>query len=319
MTVSRVVRDSGNVNPETRARVIASIRALGYVHNSSASKLRTAGGDGLIIGLILRDVGNPFSAALHRSIEDALRASNSLVLAASNDDELGRAEYLVRKMLEHRAHGLIIAPPPGDQSYLADYVERGYPIVLVDRPAASLEIPYVISDNFSGVKSAVAHLAAIGHTRIAFFGDEDSVPMTERRDGFFAGVSECGISPSDATAILRRMDSGEAEREALRLLGRDVAPTAFVTGRNELTVGLIKALRRRGLQHEIALVSFDDLELGSELDPPLTAIAQDASEIGRTAAELLVRWITTGVAESGSVVVPTELTPRGSGEIPPRD
>jgi LacI family transcriptional regulator len=101
------------------------------------------------------------------------------------------------------------------------------------------------------------------------------------------------------------------------MLTRPDAPTALFTAQNLVTIGAVKALRRLGRQHEVALVGFDDFMLGDLLDPPVTVVAQDPDAIGRVAAEQLFRRIDGDTEPFTVQVVPTHLIVRGSGEIPP--
>ena len=318
MTVSRVVNGNAQVNAEMRDRVLLSIAELGYVRNASASRLRAPSAPGYTLGLILRDVSNPFSAEMQRAVEDFLRQSGSLVLMASNDDDTNLTRQLTEVMQRFRVDGLIVAPPPGDQGYLSALVERGFPVVLVDRPSAGVDVPFVISDNFEAIKGAVLHLSSFGHKHIAFLGDERSAPMEARRDGFRAGLVECKISPDEAFERLDASTMEEATAITSHLLTVASPPTAFIGGRNAVSIGILRALRAAGKQHRVALVSFDDIELAAELDPGLTAIAQDPTTIGQRAARLVLEMIqTNGPRSPGeSIVVPTHLIARGSGEIP---
>ena len=89
-------------------------------------------------------------------------------------------------------------------------------------------------------------------------------------------------------------------------------PTALFTGQNLVTIGAIRALRELGLQRSVALVGFDDVVLGDLVEPGITVVAQDPYALGRHAGELLF----TAADEPRTVVVPTTLIARGSGEIP---
>jgi LacI family transcriptional regulator len=93
-------------------------------------------------------------------------------------------------------------------------------------------------------------------------------------------------------------------------------PTAIVSGQNYFTIGAIKALRSLGLEHEVALVGFDDLALADLLDPAVTVIAHDPAELGRTAADILFRRLDGDVSATEHVICQYELIARGSGEIP---
>src|SRR5439155_24111498 len=109
----------------------------------------------------------------------------------------------------------------------------------------------------------------------------------------------------------------ESEDFGARLLRGPGPPTAILSGQNYFTIGAIKALRALGLQHEIALVGFDDFALADLLDPPVSVVAHDPAELGRTAAELLFRRLDGDASPSEHVVCPFAPIPRGTGEIPP--
>lgn len=317
MTVSRVINSNPKVNPVMRERVLKAIDELGYVPNTSASRLRNRNTGLLTVGVILRDSANPFSAELQRSIEDELRLVDSLALTSSNDDEVEQAAFLVKAMRGHRVNGIILAPPPGPQTYLAPYVERGFPIVLVDRPADGVDVPYVASANFEGMVGAVKHLAKHRHRRIAYLGDLNSEPMQARYRGFQAGLEESGIEASEALHLLEVDNELESQRTVLELLESPNPPTAFIGGRNNVSIGILAALHAVGKQSTVAHMGFDDLMLADSLEPGFTAVVQKPAEIGKLATKTLLSLITGETRKADSVVVPTELIPRGSGEIPP--
>jgi LacI family transcriptional regulator len=101
------------------------------------------------------------------------------------------------------------------------------------------------------------------------------------------------------------------------LLGRPDPPTALFTAQNLITIGAVRALRRLGREHAVALVGFDDFVLADLLSPGVTVVAQDVAEIGRTVAERLFARIGGDVGPPETRLVPTRLLRRGSGEIPP--
>jgi LacI family transcriptional regulator len=110
----------------------------------------------------------------------------------------------------------------------------------------------------------------------------------------------------------------EAAAQAVaEMLERPDPPTAILSGQNYFTIGAIKTLRSLGLEHRLALVGFDDFPLAELLDPPVTVVAHDPVELGRTAAELLFRRLDGYASPSQHIVCPFALIPRGSGEIPP--
>ena len=156
-TVSRVINGVPTVDPELAERVRSAADKLGYRPNLAASNLRS--GRTNIVGLLLEDVGNPFSAALHRSIEDYMRERGVLLLTASLDEDPDRERELASRLIDSRVDGLIIVPAGTDHRYLVAEQGHGTSIVFVDREPRPLVADAVVADNRRSAARAVAHLA----------------------------------------------------------------------------------------------------------------------------------------------------------------
>ena len=317
-TVSRVVNGESGVSPQLARRVAAATERLAYRHNLTASSLRRLDGRSATIGVVLEDVANPFSSALHRSIEDVAVERGVLVLAGSSDELEERERKLVSAFASRRVDGLIIQPSSKDHSYLIAERKAGTAIVFVDRPPAFLDADTVLTDNAVGVRRGIKHLVAHGHRRIGYLGDTHTiVTAAERHRGYLEELAEQGIEADEALVRLDLRGIEKAEAAVIELLGQPNPPTALFTGQNLITIGAFRALRRSGLHHRIALIGFDDILLADLLEPGITVIAQDPAAIGRTAAQLLFRRLDGDRSPSEHHVVLTRMIIRGSGEIAP--
>jgi LacI family transcriptional regulator len=316
-TVSRVVNREGGVSPALDARVERAVKALDYRHDVGASSLRRADRRTATIGLLLDDVANPFSSAIHRAIEDVARARDILVFAGSNDAEPERQERLIHELVSRRVDGLIVVPAGRAHAALLRARHLGRPIVFIDRPADFDDADSVTVDNRAGARAATCHLAAHGHRRIAFLGDLRTIwTAAERHLGYLDGLAAERL-PLDPRWVRDDLhSSAAAEQAAHELLAAEEAPSALFTGQNLITIGAIRALQALGRQHDVALIGFDDVLLADLLDPPVSIIAQDPATIGKTAADLLFARLDGESAAPQHIVVPTRLIPRGSGEIP---
>jgi LacI family transcriptional regulator len=317
-TVSRVVNRDPTVSAEIVGRVNRAIELLGYRPNPAATSLRRADRKTATIGLLLEDVANPFSSALHRAVEDVARERGMLVFAGSSDEEPEREREVLAALVSRRVDGLIVVS--SDHRHGELLLERrrsGLPMVFLDRPAPVPEIDSVTADNRVGARAAVSHLAAGGHRRIAFLGDLHSIwTAAERERGYLDGLAAAGI-PVDPGIVRRDIRSGDVGTQAvLELLAAPDPPSALFTAQNLITVGAVRALRRLGLQHRVALIGFDDVQLADLLDPPVSVVAQDPPALGRTSARLLLARLDGDDGPSRHVVVATRLVARGSGEIP---
>jgi LacI family transcriptional regulator len=317
-TVSRVVNAEPGVSPALEAKVKRAIAQLNYRRDVNASMLRRLGGKTQTIGLVLEDVANPFSSALHRAIEDSARARNVLVFAGSCDEDGLRERELIGSFRDRRVDGIIVVPASSDHTFLYEEQRAGTALVFVDRPAAHLDADSVASDNINGSTAAVEHLLAAGHRRIAFLGDLPSIwTADERLRGYTRAIAQAGIHYDETLIRTGLRDSDAALQAVAELLALPDPPTAIFTSQNLLTIGGIRALKGAGLQHRVALIGFDDIPLGDVVEPAISVVAQDPQAIGRAAAELLFRRREGDTSPAVHQVVPVRLIARGSGEIEP--
>ena len=317
-TVSRVVNGEPGVSATLARRVRDAIEELDFRPNIGASSLRRTGGRTATVGLLLEDVSNPYFATLQRAVEDVAIPRGVMVFSASLDEDPDREHELARAFSTRRADGLIIAPAADDQSYLESELRAGTAVVCVDREAKRLAVDSVVTTNTTGAAEGVRHLVDGGHRRIAFLGDRSSIVTARQRfDGYRDALAAAGIELDPALVVHDLYDSTVADGATTRLLAADDPPTALFSAQNNVTVGVVKALRRLGKQNAVALVGFDDFPLADLLDPGVTVVAQDATTIGRIAATVLFDRIAGDTRPPATHVVPTSLVRRGSGEIPP--
>lgn len=306
-TASRVVNGEATVAPDLVARVRAAVESLDYRPHPRRDDLRTR-----TIGVLLQDVSNPFSAAVHRAIEDEARARGIHVLTGSLDEDPGRERELAEAFARRRTDGLILAPTGGDQGYLGAFT--GMPTVFVDRSATGIAADTVVATNIAGAAGAVRHLIAHGHRRIAYLGADRRLPTArDRHRGYLRAL---GGRPGPVAHDLP--DVRLAERAAIAVLRGPDPPTAIFAGQHLITIGTVRALRRLGRHRKVALVGFDDFPLADLLQPPITVVAQDPARMGRAAADALFERIDGFDGPPREIRIATTLIPRGSGEISPR-
>ncbi|HMN29415.1 MAG TPA: LacI family DNA-binding transcriptional regulator [Caldilineaceae bacterium] len=316
-TVSRIINQEPGVSEKLSQRVQQAIRELDYRHNATASNLRRADQRTATIGLLLDDVANPFSSALHRAVEEVARQHNTLVFALSSVDDPKREEEIIYALATRRVDGLITVPVSRDGGGLRYLQRQGQPIVFVDRLATFYEADTVVVDNRSGAAQAVQHLVRHGHSRIAFLGDVSTIwTAAERYLGYVEGLAIEGIRLNPSFVCQGLCGIEAAEQAVLDLFAPERPPTALFTAQNLITIGAIRALQKTALQHKVALIGFDDFLLADLLEPPVSVIAQDPMLLGKSAAELLFARLQGDRQPSQQIVIPTQLIARGSGEIP---
>ncbi|HEY3506962.1 MAG TPA: LacI family DNA-binding transcriptional regulator [Actinocatenispora sp.] len=308
-TASRVLNGHPHVTEATAARVREAADRLGFRLNRIARELRS-GATSTSVGLIISDLANPFYSRVARGAERVLRAGGLQLVTASTDEDAAQERSLVEELLERRVRALLLVPSGADHGYLA--AERGrIPVVFLDRPPVHLDADTVLVDNRSGARDAVAHLLAGGHRRIGLVGDLSRLSThRERMAGFADAMTAAGITFWERYVRADSHDAATATRSTAELLATDPPPTALFTTNNVNTAGALRALA--GLVEPPALVGFDDFDLADVLG--ITVVGHEPEEMGRIAAEMVVARLAGDDSPARTVVLPTHLIPRGSGE-----
>lgn len=306
-TVSRVL-GNGPVSADLREKVEAAVRATGYRPNLSARRLRSQ--HSRTIGLVVSDIRNPFFTALSRAVEDAAYQADMRVILCNTDENPAREAMYLRLMQEERITGLIYAPTRATADRL-DRMSFDFPVVLVDRAGPPGGQDSVLIDNQEAARRLVEHLAGQGHTRIGgLFGNTSSTAI-ERHQGYVAAMTARGLTPEARFIAPNAEAAGE---EVMRWLAQPDHPHAFITSNGLLLLGVVKAVRARGLSipDEVAMVGFDN-DIWTELvGPGLTVIEQPVAEIGRTAMTLLFERLEHPDMPPRKVVLAGRLVVRGS-------
>jgi LacI family transcriptional regulator len=315
-TVSRVVNGEDGVRPDTTEKVNAAISALGFRRNDIARALR-GGKRTRSLGLVIKDVANPFYSLIARGVEEVARTNDLLVISGCSDEDPARERHLIRSLCERRVDGLLVVPSGNDHRYLIPEINMGTPAVFIDRPPEdALQADVVLIDNAGGARAAVTHLIEHGHRRIACLVDLPGIfTARERRRGYDEALREHDVPVDESLIRVGQHDVAGAESAMAELLALGDPPTAVFTGNNRLTVGALRAIQAAGAG--TALVGFDDLELADMLATPVTVVAHYPAEMGRRAAGLLCRRMAGEELPPQRVVLPTHLIVRGSGELPP--
>lgn len=314
-TVSHVVNKTRNVAPETVELVMNAVASTGYRHNLAARALATR--STTTIGLAMSIVTNPYFGTLAHSLEERFRqAGFSLVLANTNDDPI-QALDVIEDLRARRVSGIIAVPLEGNPELTACFEELAaaqFPLVFLDR-RSTLEADQVYSENEKPVFELTAHLAALGHRRVALVtGSENSMSGVDRLAGYRRAVRDLGLDADPSLVIVGESNEAIAEEEVGRHLASADRATALVVANNQMSIGALRAIRDAGLKipRDIAVVSFDDFEGADLLSPGLTAVSQDVPTLASTAVGMLLRRISNGSRPARTVVVPTTLQHRGS-------
>lgn len=313
-TTSRVLSGSPQTSPDSRSRVLAAAKELGYVTHGPARSLRRARTD--VLGLLVSDIRSPFFSELAHAAEQEARAHGYTVLLANANEDAAQADAVLDAFASQRVDGLLLSPQGPQTPRLEALLEKRLPIVLLNRAIEGVDAPLYGTDNAGGVAQALAWLQRRGHRDVAFIGGPESFSTgAERHDAYLAGREAHGISTDDDLIDAGDFLADGAAEAMLRVLDRGARPTAVFGANGQTTLGAMRAVRERlGAEAAsgIEFVSFDDIEWFAYTSPPISAVRNDATEIGRAGVQGLLELIDGGTPASRRVA--TSFIDRAKGD-----
>jgi DNA-binding LacI/PurR family transcriptional regulator len=291
-TVSRILNDaplSVPIAAGTRARVLAAARDRGYRPNPLARALR--GAPTMLLGAIVRDITDPFFAGAIEavSVEARMRDYN---IVLSHAHAQATEAYALATMLEARqCDAILLLGDMGDQPRLLDDLRHAHvPVVALWQGSELDLIPAVNVDNRSGIASAIGHLVALGHRRIAFVGGRLLGDIRERQAAYTEAMIELlGEVPQGYVQLVANTPAdGEAAFRVL--MGQSPRPTAIVASTDVLALGILRGALVTGVRvpAELSVVGFDDIPMAEFTVPALTTLRMPMSEMAAAAIELAV-------------------------------
>lgn len=294
-TVSRALRGSPLVNPETRELIQRIAAEKGYTPSAVARSLVTRRTN--TIGVVVTSIADPFVGEVVSGIEAAMLERGYSVILATCHADPDRELRAVRGFQERRVDGILVTASRVGALYRPLLEETRAPIVLINNQHAGEFAYHVSIDNPAGARLMTGRLIDLGHHRIGYIGDRFGLHSDEERfAGYRATLEQAGMP--FAPELVASGDGGpESGLTAMRqLLDLADPPTAVFCYNDMQAFGAMRAVRDRGLRvpADISIGGFDDLFLASYSDPPLTTIRQPKQEMGREAANILMDLIAGG-------------------------
>ncbi|MFO7338567.1 MAG: LacI family DNA-binding transcriptional regulator [Lysobacteraceae bacterium] len=292
-TVSRIINNSPLVRKDTREKVEALMREVGYTPDPLARGL--AFRRSFLIGMVYDNPTAQYIVDMQYGALDALRDSGyELVVHPCDTRSPGYIDGVRRFVQQQKLHGVMLVPRASEDQNLADMLaELGvrYTRILpmgVDDQDARL----VVTHDRDGAAEAADYLLTLGHRDIALItGPSAYRSAVERTAGFVEALASRGVSVPKARIIEAgyTFESGVAAAE--KLLAGKKRPTAIFCGNDEMAAGVYKVAMRTGLSipRDLSVIGFDDSPLASRLWPSLTSVRRHTRDTGRIAATMLIR------------------------------
>lgn len=287
ITVSRVVRLPGLVAPETRSRVEAAMRELGYVPNQLAGALASARTRS--VGVLVPTIANSIFADTVQGLSDELEPLGYAVILAQSRYDDAREDHMLAALLSRRPEAIIMVGSPATDDGARLLRRAGIPVAETwDLPAAPIDAVAGF-DNYAAGEAVARHLVTQGRASLAFMGGDD--PRATRRWNGFKDAAEALGAKTPRRLILERNASGSVVALA-ELPGVD----AVFAANDAHAIGFMSGLRSAGLlrnsgpaaEQPVAVIGLGDLEMGRLIAPSLSTIRVHGDAIGRTAAKLML-------------------------------
>jgi LacI family repressor for deo operon, udp, cdd, tsx, nupC, and nupG len=285
-TVSRTLAHPERVAEATRTRVLEAVHSTGFVPNRQAVNFRRRATQNII--LLVRDIANPFYLDIYRGVEELAFANGYRVLMGDSRFDDARLLRYVDMVRNRHADGLILMTgwlPEG-------LTEASLPTTVVaSELVRDSLLPTVSVDNRSAAHLAVDHLIGLGHRRIAHLSGPTRLVMSaDRHGGYLDALAGAGIGFDPALALVGDFHFASGAESVTALLDAGIDFTALFCDNDEMAIGAIRELRRRGLcvPTDVSVVGFDDMDYAASSDPGLTTVRQRRHEIGRRAMQMLV-------------------------------
>ena len=317
--VSFVLNGQGNdkgISADTQKRVLEKARELNYKPNHIARGLRLGKSD--TIGLIVADISNKFYAKIAKQIEKIASQYNYNVIFCSSDENPDKEAELIAMLKERRVDGIIISTTQKNTEVFTQLKKEKYPFVLIDRNLSRGTANYVGVDNYSGAYEATEHLIKTGHKKIGLLRISPSYLSTikERELGYRGAFKKNGIRVNKK--LIRTINFSDIRQTVRNELRELIQPPhsidALFSMNNNITVACMEYLNEINLRipQDMAIVSFDDIDLFKLSYPTITAVAQPVEEIGEVAVNILLDEINGESHDKKHVVLPVKLIKRRS-------
>lgn len=317
ITVSRVLNNSGYASEETRARVEAAIKKLGYVPNTLARGLRSKRTHTL--ALVMTDITNPFFTLIARGVEDFASRSGYTVIFCNTDESESKEDNYINILVQKQVDGVLLVPACSNSKSVRFLQSNDIPVVLIDRSIPEIQTDLVRCNSEEGAYHLVKHLLDLGHRRIVTItGPREVSTAQDRAAGYRRAMKEANLDKL-ARVYYGSFTQASGHELTVQALALQPRPTAIFGANNFISIGVLKALRETGLRvpEDVSVVGFDDLPDTMLVDPILTVAAQPAYEMGSQAADLLLKRITNTLSTaSQEIVLPTEIVIRQSSGSP---
>jgi len=317
--VSFVLNDQGDKNgisSKTQKIVLERARELNYKPNHMARGLRL--GKTQTLGLIVADISNTFYAKMAKKIEEVANQHHYNLIFCSSDENPEKEIELINMLKERQVDGIIISTTQKNGAVFSWLKKENYPFVLIDRKLPKLSSNFAGVDNFTGAYEATEQLIKNGYRKIGLLKISPTYLSTiaDRERGYRSALKYSGIRANNK--LVRTINCSDIRQQVRSVLDELLEPPykidSLFSVNNNITVACMEYLNEMNINIplDVAMVSFDDIDLFRLSCPTITAVAQPVEEIGESAVNILLDEINGLTTDKKQVILPVKLIKRRS-------
>jgi len=300
--------NGGNVREENRIKIEKAIKELHFEVNEIARGLKT--NKTKTIGVVIPELSNIFCTEIITIIEDILRNHGYAAIVCDCRTDSKLEKEAVKFLYKKRVDGIINMPVTADGSHLKSFVEKGKPIVLIDRKLNNIQSDCVLVDNISAVKNAIEVLVKNGHEKIGMIaGPQDIFTAQERLLGYRLGLMEAGLIPEERLIAYGDYTIKSGVEQLKELVQNNPDMTAVVVSNGEMTVGALIGINELeiSIPEKLSVIGYDNIEFAKAVNPNLTIVTQPTKEIAEHAARIMLERLEGSKNPAETVKLPTEI------------
>lgn len=288
-TVSKYL-NGGNVRGEIQEPIRAAIAQLDYRANPYARGLKSQ--RSRIIGILMPTITAPFYGSVIMALDKILRENGYHTFLSCYSSNHGLERDYLSFLINAGIDGLIYTPENLSAEEFYELTSaRSIPVVQLDRMIQGVNADAVLTDNSDAVYKAACHLIGKGHRQIAILvGPQSVLTAKERLVGYLRAMTDHNITYDDALVFSGPLEFSTGYQSVATMLNMDVRPTAVISTNYDITIGLVTAMRERGIQipGEIEIFGYDSVSVCRMMTPPLPVVQQPEEMLGRTAGAYLI-------------------------------
>ncbi|WP_373497231.1 LacI family DNA-binding transcriptional regulator [Aquiflexum sp.] len=315
-TVSRALKDSPELHPDTKLRIVEMAKSMNYQYNLLAQSLRIS--KSKVLGVIVPELTSHFFSSNISGIQDTAYKRGYNIMICQSNESYEQEKANVRTLVSSQVDGLLISLSRETKTYehIQELYDREIPFIMFDRVTEEIPVSKVTVDDAHGAYMVVQHLLEQGCKNIAYFsGPEDLYISKKRKEGYLEALAEYGISEEESRVYVTDLTQEMNRQVTLDMLGSEDIPDAIFAMIDPLAVDVMMVLKEKGIKipEQIALAGFTNNPTSAVVDPSLTTVSQPGYEMGQLAANHLLDQLDEIVSDDPqSFVLLTTLVERNS-------